>query len=126
MDQQLVSTPEKPIEIAKYCGEYGPIAYDAHCGEPIAYGFLLKNRLPDNLFRQLKREKKIIYLDTTTYGYVCHWITYDELVKKYGPITERVEGPRGGKKMIKFGTRTFISSEIVRRDWNKVDTIPNV
>lgn len=100
---------EKPAEYERDLGEYGPVLFDGHCGEPIAWGFPIRSYLGEDRFNGLRKYGKLECVTMGVWVLVLRELTRAEAIAKYGPITEEIFGPRGGWKCVKFGEKTFLS-----------------
>jgi hypothetical protein len=75
----------------------GEVLFDGWCGEPIAWA---------------RVGEPVIGHERTEHGRVAvtEYLTPAEAVRKYGPITEVVLGPKGGFESVTYGAKKFMSS----------------
>lgn len=99
---------KKPVGFEDYLSAYGPVGYDAHCGEPFVWGFKILRYLGEDLFQQLRSVARVEYIGDA-YCVICEILTREKAIKLYGDVTEEVFGPRGGWKSVTFGNKTFVN-----------------
>jgi hypothetical protein len=96
----------KPAGYEEHLGGFQVITYDGGCGEPVSWGWRILNHLGPQLFSRIDKE----YGEATNSWYaVARRLTFDEAVRKYGPVTKLVTGPRGGFKSVTLGEKLFLS-----------------
>jgi len=102
---------EKPKGFEEYLSDYRVVCFDSCCGEPIAWGWEITNRMTDELFRKLSGEYVLecLYPDWVV---IDKTLTRQEAIEKYGEITDEEFGPRGGWKSVTFGDKKFISKKL--------------
>lgn len=93
----------------KILGNYGEMLYDGFCGEPIAWGFPLLERVDCNMWNELSALGELEYRNGTSYALVTKWLTREEAIIKYGEVTDEEFGPKGGWKSVTLGEKKFIS-----------------
>jgi hypothetical protein len=108
-------TAAKPTGYEGDLSDYGPIAYDASCGEPISWGFRILRHLGEERFRALGQYGELDCVGGKTWVLVIRRLTRDEAITLYGPITEEKRGPLGGWKSTTFGNKQFISRSMKPR-----------
>ena len=104
--------PKKPEGYEDDLGPYGPVSFDAHCGEPVSWGFKITRRLGEPRFNWLRNN----------YAMDCHgpgeWVVVtsrlrpEKAVEKYGPVTDVEWGPRGGFRSVTFGDKKFVTKDL--------------
>jgi hypothetical protein len=109
----------KPVKFKKYLRDYGPVLFDS--GIPIGWGFLVKERLGPILWEEFKTHGNLTVVDGQGTPY-CQWalitkyLTHDEAIALYGPVTSRECGPKGGFISIPFGATKFYSRTLRKPD----------
>ena len=90
---------------------YGPVLRDGQCGEVIAWGFRITQRIGDARWAELGRhgDLECVY---PKWVLVVKWLSRQEAEAKYGPVTDEVFGPRGGWKAITFGETQFCARHL--------------
>lgn len=107
-------TPAIPEGYEKDLSGYGPVLYDGHCGEPIAWGFEIRRRLEEERFGALGKYGQLECISgmNPTWVVVVKRLTVDEAIAKYGPMTDLKLGPRGGFRSVTYGAHTFFSRHL--------------
>lgn len=102
---------KKPEGYEDDLGSYEIVAYDAYCGEPVAWGFKILNRLGEERFNALRKfgALEVVRRDPPMYVWalIAKRLSKEEAIKKYGSITDEERGPRGGFKSDTYGTTQF-------------------
>jgi hypothetical protein len=105
----LVANPEvMPSAFTKYLAGFRACLFDGECGEPIAWGFPITDRMSEDEFRELGA---FGYLECVypSWFLITRRLTREEAIVQYGQVTDEEFGPRGGWKSVTFGTKTFCS-----------------
>jgi hypothetical protein len=100
-----------PEGYEKDLGEYGVMFCDASCGEPIAWGFVIRCQLGEERFNALGKYGSLECIEMGRWCLVVKWLSPEEATKKYGKVTNVERGPRGGFRSITYGTTRFSSSK---------------
>lgn len=107
--------PEISVELKEYLGEFG-IQFGSE-EFPTAWGFKIIKHLGEEKWVELGRygKKEFIQSDYNplvgNWYLITHFLTREEAVKLFGPITKETFGPRGGWRSVTFGTKTFYSRQ---------------
>ena len=102
---------EKPTGFENDLSGYQVVAYDACCGEPVAWGFKVIRHLGDERFNLLRSKYNLEYV-SNGWVLIVKELTRDEAMQKYGAITAEEFGPRGGWKSVVFGEKKFFSKQL--------------
>ncbi len=92
---------------------YVPLLFDSSCSEPIVWGFKIASPLVEERMKALEKFGRVISL-----GYyepsalAVKFLTPEEAVKQYGPITHQLFGPQGGWKSVIYGTTKFTNVQL--------------
>lgn len=102
-----------PKKFLPYLGSFGPVFYDAACGEPVAWGHVIVSRLGEDLWNEIGHYGSLEYGSPGRLGgewvLVTRILTREAAIEKYGPIANEELGPRGGFRSVTFGDKQFIS-----------------
>jgi len=101
-------TNEKPEGYETDLGSYTELLYDSSCGETVSWGFKILRPLGDR-FNALRQFGKLVCLSPGQWALEVKSLTHEEALEKYGEVTSRPEGPRGGWRSITYGERTFLT-----------------
>jgi hypothetical protein len=105
-------TPKKPRGYEVDLGDYRVLLVDSSSGEPVAWGFPLLKSLGEERFSALGQLGELACLDHVNggkYGFVVRRLNHAEAIRKYGEVTGRETGPRGGWRSITYGKTQFLS-----------------
>lgn len=113
LQKKTIETYEKPAGYEDVLSDYGPVLHDGCCGEPIAWGFNIRQHLGDRFgalgkYGTLECVKRF----PSQWALVVHTLTREEAIAKYGPITDEEFGPRGGFQSVTFGTKRFFAKQL--------------
>ena len=100
-----------PDKFLPYITGYGPQIHDCYCDEPIGWGYKIAKQMSKEDFNELGNygEMECLYgahLESNWY-LITKWLTVEEAMERYGPMTKEERGPRGGFRKITFGKKTF-------------------
>ena len=98
----------KPDGYESDLGSYTELFVDSSCGETISWGFKILRHLGSR-FDELRKHGKVECLSPGNWALVVKRLTHDEAVEKYGEVTDRPTGPRGGWRSITYGEHKFLS-----------------
>ena len=106
----------KPKGYEDDLGPFGPVFFDACCGEPVGWGFRITRHLSEDRFNAL-REFGELKCSPGRWGKGSWFLIIDRLTPakakaKYGEVTELNLGPRGGFQSVKYGTTMFFSRDV--------------
>ena len=95
-----------PKKFEDSLSDYGPKIFDSWCGEPVGWGYKIIKHLGDERFSELKEcgEMNCIY---PNWYLITKKLTREDAIKKYGEVTDKELGPRGGFISITFGDKKF-------------------
>ncbi len=111
LDEQIIETRNPPPGYPEL-SEYGVVCYDYNCGQPIGWGFKIRSHLGEERFSALGKYGKLECLELGNYVLVIKWMTPEEAIEKYGPITHQLFGPQGGWKSVTYGTTKFMNKQL--------------
>lgn len=103
----MIQIPEK---FNSFLGAYGPVSFDSWCGEPVMWGYPIKQRLGEELWAELSQFGQLEYVgghENGNWALIIKRLTRGDAIEQYGPQTSIDIGPRGGFRSITFGTKTF-------------------
>jgi hypothetical protein len=105
--------PEKYLKYVR--GPYGPVLFSSADNEPIGWGYRRATfHVDEELFREIGRACDGTWIYTPpgsingTWVLVTKWLTPEEAVAKYGPVTKLKQGPQGGFKSVTYGNTLFL------------------
>jgi hypothetical protein len=106
-------TDPPPPTPAGYEGDlsaYSPVFYDN--GEPIGWGFAILRYLDNDRFNGLGTFGELACLSMGKWAVVVKWLTEEEAIHRYGPISRVELGPQGGWRSVGYGKTTFYSKRL--------------
>lgn len=112
-------TVTKPRGFEKYLGDYEAVVFDEECGEPVAWGFEVVEKMSEERYEALKQYYQIEF--GPPYSVVVLRLGYREAVEKYGEPGPIERGPRGGFKSLTFGETKFSSRCVSPENQRHVD-----
>jgi len=100
----------KPPGYEAELSEYKACIFDGYCGEPVGWGFEILSRLGEARFHQLRRFGDLECIPSayvSKWFLIVRWLSREEAIENFGPITDETFGPRGGWKSVTFGAQKF-------------------
>lgn len=92
---------------------YGPLLFDGGSSSKVyGWGYKVLHQLGEERFNSLGKYGKLICLSIGSWAVVVKWLTPEEAIKKYGPITHQQFGPQGGWRSVTYGSTTFTAKEL--------------
>jgi integrase len=116
--------PAKPQGYEDDLGAYGPVLFDMGCGEPKAWGFPIERHLSEERFKALSAHGKLACISMGKWCLVKRRLTPSEAQTKYGDVTSVERGPRGGFRSITYGTKKFLSRELLPETMRAARHVP--
>lgn len=103
------SAPEPTLaDFADVLGEYQCVQVDSTCGEPVAYGYPITQKVGEDRWALLGKLGRLEFNPKTkSWALVTDSLTRDLAQVHYGPHAGDKFGPRGGWQSVTFGTKTF-------------------
>lgn len=93
--------------------KYGPLLFDGGSSSKVyAWGYRILHQLEEERFQSLGQYGKLICLSRGNWALVVKWLTPEEAIEKYGPITHQAFGPYGGWRSVTYGTTQFTAKEL--------------
>jgi|GEM_PF-2836846 len=92
---------------------YGPLCFDGgSCDKVYAWGYKILHHLGEERFNSLGKYGQLICLSMGNWALIVKWLTPEEAVEKYGPITHQQFGPQGGWRSVTYGSTQFTAKEL--------------
>ena len=111
LNKHLVESYDPPPGFPEL-SDYGWVLQDKNCGETIGWGFRILRHLGEDRFRSLGKYGDLECLSTGEWVLVYKWLTPEEAIERFGPITHQLFGPMGGWKSTTYGKKTFSSRQL--------------
>jgi len=113
---------KKPKGYEDSLGAYKECLEDGYSGETIAWGFEITRHLGKDKFEALRNEYHLECCYPTWYV-ITKALGHKQAKRKYGKVTAKECGPRGGWRNITFGETTFSSRYVAPERQNFIDHI---
>jgi len=106
---QRIENPEPTLEDFADClGEYQCVQVDSTCGEPVAYGHPVTQKVGEERWALLGKLGRLEFNPKAkTWALVTDSLTRELAEVHYGPCKGDKFGPRGGWQSVTFGEKTF-------------------
>ena len=100
----------KPEGFEDCLSGYEPLIWDSSSIEVVAWGFKIICHLSKERLAQLETHGDLKYSSLNRrFNLVMRWLTRQEAIELYGPVTNEELGPRGGWRSVTFGEKKFVS-----------------
>ncbi len=102
---------EKPVGYESVLSDFKACVFDGYCGEPVAWGFEILEKLGEERWEALKVHGQLQCLYPKWF-LIMHELSRAEAISKYGEVKAEIFGPMGGWKSATFGSKQFVFKSV--------------